>query len=150
MSESLANSTLHTRPRASRVLLALAVLGVLWNLFGIVQFFDTLQATPRGLMAAGLDAAAAEIYLGLPAWMDVAFAIGVFGGLLGSIALGARHPWALPLLSLSLAAYVALFLGDLSHGMFSAIPGQLGVLLLVLLIAIVLFAAAVITRRRSR
>lgn len=116
--------------------------GVAWNLFGVYQWIHSLGANTERLMAGGLSRAQAELYLSLPAWMDVAFGIGVLGGLLGSAALLARRRVAVPVLGASLAAYAVLFAGDAGFGLFAAIPGQLAILCVVLLIAAGLFIAA--------
>lgn len=126
---------------------AAGALGAAWNLFGIVQFVHTLRATPASLMSGGWTAEQAAVYLALPGWMQLAFAVGVFGGLAGSIALTMQRRAALPLLAVSLAAYVLLFAGDAWFGLFAAFPAQLPVLVLVLAIAAVLFGLAVHARR---
>lgn len=129
--------------------LAIAALGIAWNLFGIVQWQASLRATPDSLMADGLSAAQAAVYLALPAWMDLAFAVGVFGGLAGSLALALRRRLATPLLALSLLAYAALAAGDLAHGLFDAMPQQAPVIALVLAIATGLLATAGLAGRRG-
>lgn len=138
-----------TLPRRSWPILAVGAVGVAWNLFGIVQWIGTVRATPQSLMAGGLDATQAALYLGLPGWMTLAFAIGVFGGLAGSLALTLRHRASWPLLAMSLVAYIALFAGDAAYGLFEAIPGQLAILSVVLLIAIVLAGVAWRERRAT-
>lgn len=130
-----------------RTFLTLATLGVAWNIFGIVQLFGTLTGTPGSLMASGMTAEQAAAYLALPGWMNVAFALGVFGGLAGSVALALRRRVARPVLAVSMAAYVALFAGDAHHGLFEIMPRQLPVLLVVLAVAAVLLVAGVAARR---
>lgn len=135
-----------SHPRRTLFLLA-AGLGLVWNGYGVAQFGASLGATPQSLMAGGLNAQQATLYASLPAWMSLVFAVGVFGGLLGCIALSLRHRAALPVFALSLAGYATLFAGDAWFGLFSAIPGQLAVLSVVLVIAFALLAAAVAARR---
>ena len=120
---------------------ATAALGILWNSYGVYQFASSWTQTPDSLMAAGMTAAQAEVYLGLPPWMGVVFAIGVFGGLLGSLALAARRAIAGPVFSVSLAGYVCLFAGDVWFGVFKNIPAQFGILALVLMVAVGLLGA---------
>lgn len=134
-----------TRHRA--LLTGAALLGLAWNVFGVVQFVQSLRATMVSLMAMGLTASQAERYLDLPAWTTVMFGIGVCLGVVGCVALFTRHRFAAPLLLVSLLAYVLLFIGDLAHGLFAAIPAQLGVLLLVLVIACALWLTARHARR---
>lgn len=120
---------------AGRWLSAAALAGAAWNIFGIVQFAGAVRATPESLMASGLSAEQAAVMTGYPAWMTAAFAIGVFGGTLGSALLFVRHRLAVPVLALSLLAYVALWTGDLIHGVFAAM-GAPQVLILTAVVAI--------------
>ncbi len=52
--------------------------------------------------------------------MTIAFAVGVFGGALGCLLLLARRAIAVPVFALSLAGYLALYAGDILHGVFAA------------------------------
>lgn len=125
----------------------LALGGIAWNLFGLVQFAGTLTATEASMLAAGLTPAQAAVMAGLPAWMTLAFAIGVLGGLAGSALLLLRHRLARPVLAASLAAYVVLWLGDAALGVFAAFgPPQVAILTLVVAIAAALLRASHRTR----
>jgi len=137
-------------PARSRLLPAAGLLGIGWNLFGVVQWVLSLGATPESLMGGGLTRAQADLYLALPAWMTLAFAVGVFGGLLGSVALLLRSRRAVPILGASLVAYLVLFAGDAALGLFAAIPHQLPILSLVVAIAVALSAIAWRTRASLR
>ena len=53
----------------------------------------------------------------------------------------------MPILALSAAGYVVLFLGDWGHGLFDVLPNQLRILLVVLAIAFGLLAVALVLRR---
>ena len=128
---------------------AVAVLGVAWNAFGLVQLADFATQTHASLMMKGMTAKAADLYYALPVWMQVAFAIGSGGGLIGSIALAARSSIAVPIMIASFVGYVALYLGDYAHGVFDVIPGQMAVLSVVLAIAIALLGASIFAQRRG-
>lgn len=121
-----------------------ALAGVARNLFGAVQFAGTLTATAESLVAAGLTPEQATVMTGYPAWMTLAFAIGVAGGLAGSVLLLLRRPLARPVLALSLLAYVALWIGDAIHGVFAA----MGMPQVVILTVVVAFAAALLALSR--
>lgn len=136
-------------PRAPFWLWGMASFGVLWNLFGIYQFIHSLTPTGRAAMAAGMTAEQAQVYFSLPVWMTVVFAIGVFGGLVGSLALAARRALAVPVLIASLVGYIALFLGDVYFGVFDALPGQLAIIVFVVVVAIALFTTAWVARARA-
>jgi hypothetical protein len=115
------------------------VLGLAWNAFGVVQFIGSLSATTESLMAAGLDAEQAAVMLGYPLWMTIAFAIGVFGGLVGSLLLLVRKRVALPVFAVSLIGYLVLYVGDVTEGVFAAIgTSQVVILSLVVAIAVAL------------
>jgi hypothetical protein len=122
--------------------LSIAALGgVAWNLFGAVQFAGSATATAESLMASGLTPEQAAVMTGYPAWMTLAFAIGVAGGLVGSVLLLLRRPLAQPLLAASLVAYVALWIGDAVHGVFAAMGApQVAILTTVVAVAAALFA----------
>ena len=139
-------------PRGARApawLWGMAGFGVLWNLYGIHQFIGTLTPTGRSAMAVGMTAAQAQIYFSLPAWTTAAFGLGVFGGLLGSLALVARRAAALPVLAASLIGYAVLFTGDVYCGVFDALPGQLAILAFVVLVAVALLASTWAARSRA-
>ena len=136
--------------RAPVWLKATAAFGVAWNLFGAVQFAGLVLATPESLVASGLTPEQAAVMTGYPFWMTLAFALGVFGGLGGSVLLFLRHNLARPVLGGSLVAYIALWVGDWVHGVF-AVMGmpQLVILTLVVAIAAALFAASLSRAARS-
>jgi hypothetical protein len=137
------------RGRAGVWLPVAAVAGLGWNLFGLWQFAGSLRQTGESLMAAGMTAEQAEIYLALPGWMTAVFAVGVIGGAVGSVLLLLRRAAAVPVYAASLAGYVALFLGDLAYGVFAGMPEQLVIITTVVLIAVVLFALSLFARKRA-
>ncbi len=130
-------------------LTATAGLGVLWNAYGAWQFAGSFSQTPASLMAAGMTPAQAALYLSLPGWISVAFAVGVFGGLAGSAALLMRRAFALPIFAVSLAGYALLFAGDAYYGVFAGIPAQLVILSVVVVIAAALLWTTVVARGRG-
>lgn len=143
---------METSPGRTRVPLwfwSAAAFGLLWNLYGMYQFGGSLSATSETLVAAGMTPAQAEMYLGLPAWLGAVFAVGVSGGLVGSLALLARHRVAAPLFTASLVGYVLLFVGDAYHGVFASMPVQLAILAFVLMVAAGLLWTALFARRRG-
>jgi hypothetical protein len=155
MTTPLSSPFPETRPQAVRrspgaiALLVTALLGLAWNAFGVVQWAGSLGATQDTLMGRGMTAVQSAAYLALPGWMTVAFAVGVFGGLLGSLALAARRHVALPLFAVSLVAYIALYAGDLAHGLFDVMPTQQPILNAVVAIAVALPLAALAARRHG-
>jgi hypothetical protein len=127
-----------------------AALGLAWNVFGAVQFINSLSATAESLQAQGLSPNQAAVMLGYPAWMTVVFAIGVFGRAIGCLLLIARKAVAVQVFAVSLAGYVALYVGDIVHGVFAALgTPQIVILSVVVLIAAALLWLAVMFRARG-
>lgn len=126
---------------------AASAAGVAWNAYGLWQFAGSLMATEASLAAAGMTPEQAAIMAHPPVWMTLAFAIGVGAGLLGSALLMARRGMALPVLALSLAGYVVLYLGDIVHGVF-AVMGAPQVIILTVVVAIAV--GLLLTARHAR
>ena len=124
-------------------------LGVLWNAYGLYQFIASFSQTRESLMAVGMTASQAELYLSLPAWISAAFAIGVVGGLVGSVALLMKSIRAVQIFGVSLAAYIVLFSGDVYHGVFANIPAQLVILSVVVLMAAALLWVSIRAKKRD-
>lgn len=112
-----------------------AGLGLVWNAYGVVQYIGSVRATPESLIAGGLTAEQAAVMTGYPLWMTAAFAIGVFAGLAGCVLILLRSKAALPVFALSLAGYAALYIGDITQGVFAAM-GAPQVIILSLVVAI--------------
>lgn len=136
-------SLTHATPRTPVWLTASALGGIAWNLFGAVQFVGSVTQTEADLIASGLTPAQAAVMTGYPAWMTVAFALGVAGGMAGNALVLVRHAAAGPVLLASLLAYVALWIGDAVHGVFAAMGApQVIILTTVVAIAAALYAAS--------
>jgi hypothetical protein len=115
---------------------AAAGLGLAWNAFGIVRFVGSATASEADMLAQGMSAEQAGLYASLPTWMDAAFAVGVFGGLIGCVLLIVRSTFAFPLFAASLAGYILLYAGDLAYGVFTVFgAGQAVILTVVVAIA---------------
>ena len=97
-------------------------LAFVWNLLGVVAYYTQVTMSDEAL--AKLPEADQAALASLPSWYMGAFAIAVFGGALGCLALLLRKRWAMLLLVLSLAAvllqqlyfFVLTDLGSKQHG----------------------------------
>lgn len=125
--------------RAPGWLRIVAVLGLLWNLYGIYQYLKTVGVLP------GAEAAAAAV----PGWAQGAFAVAVFGGAIGCLGLLMLKRWSKLMLVISLISVLALDLWIfLLSGM--AVPAaELGVQVAVLVVAILLVWLAYTADRRG-
>ena len=132
-----------SKPRNPAWLTAAAIFGLAWNAYGALQFYGSITATPEALIA--------NVMTSTPGWMTGAFAVGVLGGFVGSALLLLRSEHALPVLMASLVAYIALFIGDITEGVFAAMGApQVIILSIVVLIAAGLAFAAQKARTLSQ
>jgi len=82
--------------------LIVSALGLLWNLLGVMAYLLQMTMSPEAM--AALPADQRDLYANTPAWADGAFAIAVWGGVAGSVALLLKKALATPLLLASLLA----------------------------------------------
>jgi hypothetical protein len=86
----------------------LAVLGLLWELFGVAQYLMHVGMLPNTMEMSEAERSLME---SSPTWVTGLFAIAVFAGVLGALGLVLRKAWARPLLILSLIAVILQFGG---------------------------------------
>lgn len=126
-----------------------ATAALVWNVFGLWQFGGFLTQTTDSLMAQGMTEAQALAYNGMPAWVTLAFAVGVIAGTLGTALLVLRRRAALAVLGVSLAGYIALFAGDWASGLFAILPSQLAILSTVVAIAVASLWLSLFANKRN-
>jgi len=116
-----------------------SVLALLWTAMGVASYLYHVTLSPDGI--AALPAGQAKLMNMTPAWVNGAFAIATWGGLLGAIGLLLRRRWARGLFVLSLIALLIqfgwVFLVARSHeligpssALFPAIIAALGIILI--------------------
>ena len=93
------------------------VVALLWNLMGVAIYW-MMVTTPVEDIAGQYGQEFADIFATKPAWATGAFAIAVFGGLLGCIALLLRKSWARILFVISL-------IGVIVHNVWGVMAGTL-------------------------
>lgn len=79
-----------------------AMLALLWFLMDLMAFIMRIQLPEGSIPEAQL-----ELYQAMPAWVNVVFAVEVFGGLLGALSLLLRKALATQLLTISLIGVLA-------------------------------------------
>ena len=85
---------------------AVAVIAVLFNSIGVFDFVMSRTQGAQYMASAGMTPAQIEHYMGMPGWMLVVWAIGVFGAFVASILLLMRRKLAFAVFVLSLAAFL--------------------------------------------
>lgn len=125
------------------------IAGLAWNIFGVAQFVQSVVATKESLIGMGMTEAQAQLMTSYPLWMTLAFAVGTFGGVLGCLLLLARKGPVTQVFLTSLVAYIVLFIGDITEGVFAALGAQQVIILSsVIFIAAALLYFSVWTRKK--
>jgi len=76
------------------------VLSLLWNAYGCFDYLMT--QTRNASYLAGFTAEQMAVFDRMPAWVNAAWAVGVWGALLGSVLLLLRRRWSVHAFRLSL------------------------------------------------
>jgi len=137
-----------TPTKPTRSFWTIGIVAVVWNLIGVLSYLMSVTAGPEAL--ASLPEAERSLYTDIPAWATSAYAIAVFGGLLGSIGLLIRKAWAVPLFVVSLVAVVV----QMGHAFFMTalleVKGASGAILPLLVLAIAAYLAWYSRTARAR
>ncbi len=117
------------------------VIGVLWNLMGVFQFFLEFNYWRNPESRASLDQDLAPFYDSTPAWLYVVFGIAVATGLLGCLGLIVRKSWAVPVFLCSLVAVILQMAHNLLGTKLISVlgPGAAVMPIVVMLIALGLY-----------
>lgn len=83
----------------------ISVIALLWNLMGVMAYLAQAYMTDELLKA--MPEADQNFYNNIPAWVTAVFAIAVFSGTLGCIALLLKKKWAIILFIISLLTVLA-------------------------------------------
>ena len=120
-----------------------AILALLWNLLGVMAFVGQMLMTPEQI--AELPLAEQNLYAATPIWATLAFAIAVFSGALGSLALLMKKAFCYQLFVLSFIGVVvqmlhAFFISD-SYQVYGPSGTIMPIMVLVIALVLVRFAA---------
>lgn len=107
------------RPRTPWHLWVVGVVALLWNALGCVDYAMTQVQGDAWL--AQMDPTEVQMawFHAMPAWTDAAWAVFVWGGLLGGLLLLIRRSWAAPVFAASFLGWAAgaVYAFALSNGM---------------------------------
>ena len=124
------------------------LVATLWNAFGCYDYVMTRMRNTDYLaqMMPGVDPAATLAYIdGFPIWAQFGWGLGVWGGLAGGILLLLRSRWAVWALLLSL---IGALLG-LAYQMTNPMPGVEGAIAKAMPIVIIVIALALFLYARA-
>ena len=114
-----------------------SVVALHWNLMGVGSFFQHLFISPEELKL--LPENEQQLYTQFPMWTKIAFALAVFGGFLGCVALLFRKKWSVLLFQISLIGVLV----QMFHSLFIAKATDVfgpGAVFLPILVIVVAFA----------
>lgn len=115
-----------------------AVLFLVWNLFGVSNYLMAAMATPESLAAQDYTPEQIEFLLDVPALYLSVFALAVWSGLLAAILLLLRRRLAVPVYLFSLVMVVLSFVFDAIGGTFAVLGTfYLGIMMFVTIMAVV-------------
>ena len=119
-----------------------SILALIWNIMGVMAYLGQAYMTDEAM--AALPQEQQDLYAATPAWVTGAFAIAVFAGFIGCLALVLRKKWATPLLMLSLLGVIAQQIYNFGIAKMHTVMGSGSVIMsvFVLLISILLIAFA--------
>lgn len=124
--------------KAATWFMVVVVLAIIWNAMGVMAYIISVTMSAEDFLK--LSQAEQILHNATPVWAKGAFAIAVFGGLLGSLLLLLKKSLALPVLIVSFIAimvqmYNAFFIQD-SFAVFG--PGGAIMPIMVVVIAVLL------------
>ncbi|WP_425236966.1 hypothetical protein [Ulvibacterium sp.] len=125
-----------------------SIVALLWNLMGVLAYLQQAFMTEEAL--AALSEPERLLLETRPAWATAAFALAVWGGLLGCIALLLRKKWARPVLVISLIGILVQMIHSffISNNLEVYGPGEISMPILILLIGVGLVIFARISARK--
>lgn len=126
-----------------------SVIALIWNLMGAMAYLGQAYMTDE--MKSAMTTEQQELMNTTPAWVTAAFAIAVWGGLLGCIALLLRKKWAKTVFVISLIAIVvqmsySFFMTNAAE-VYGTFQGMIMPLMIILVaIALLLFSKSSIAK----
>lgn len=127
------NSLASVRPKSFWLI---AIVALLWNLLGVAMFIMQIAASPETV--AAMPAEQRQVYEATPAWLNIAFAVAVFGGVIGALGLLLKRRWAVTFFLISLLALLAQIVGAYAVTPVWEAYGPAGLAMPVLLVVIAL------------
>jgi len=137
MSETAVEAQAAGRTRAPRHLWIVGAVALLWNAGGAFDYVATMFRL-EPYMSQFSEEQLAYIY-GFPAWVVSTWAIAVWGGLFGCVALLFRSRWAVGLFGLALVCFAATSIHNFALSEGARIMGTGGVIFSAVIAAVAVF-----------
>jgi len=93
-------------PKAPWHLWVVGVIAVLWNAYGGYDYAMSMTQGATYMATAGMTPEQIAYYEAMPVWMTAVWAVGVWGGVLGSLLILLRRKLAFPVFAVSFGAFL--------------------------------------------
>jgi hypothetical protein len=131
------NTTTTVAPKRSLGFWLTGVFALVWNLIGVAMWY--MQVNMSAEQLAAMTEAQRQVYEATPGWLNIAFAVAVFAGVLGALGLLLKKRWAGTLFLLSLIALLVQMIGAYVVTPAWAAYGPVGLVMPAVLLVIALF-----------
>jgi len=131
------NSTTTVAPKRSLGFWLIGVFALVWNLIGVAMWY--LQVNMSAEQLAAMTEPQRQVYEATPGWLNIAFAVAVFAGVLGALGLLLKKRWASTMFLLSLIALLVQMIGAYVVTPAWAAYGPVGLVMPAVLLLIALF-----------
>lgn len=125
-----------------------AVFALVWNLIGVAFWYMQISMTPDRL--ATMSEPERQIYEATPGWINIAFAVAVFGGVLGSLGLLMKKRWAGTMFLVSLVSLLVQMIGAYAVTPAWAVYGPVGLVMPAVFVVIALFLLWYANKAKAR
>jgi hypothetical protein len=124
------------------------VFALVWNLIGVAMWYIQINMTDEQL--ALMSEPQRQVYEGTPGWINIAFAVAVFAGVLGGVGLLLKKRWAATMFLLSLVALLVQMIGAFVATPAWAAYGPAGLVMPAVLLVIALFLLWYANKAKAR
>lgn len=131
------NTTTTVTPKRSLGFWLIGVFALVWNLIGVAMWY--LQVNMSAERLATMTDPQRQVYEATPGWLNIAFAVAVFAGVLGALGLLLKKRWAGTMFLLSLIALLVQLIGAYVVTPAWAAYGPVGLIMPAVLLLIALF-----------
>ena len=131
------NTTTTVAPKRALGFWLIGVFALVWNLIGVAFWYMQTNMTAERL--ALMSESDRQIYEATPGWLNIAFAVAVFGGVLGALGLLMKKRWAGTMLLLSLIALLVQMIGAYVVTPAWAVYGPAGLVMPAVFVLIAMF-----------
>ncbi|CAN4278042.1 hypothetical protein LJR125_000903 [Pseudoxanthomonas sp. LjRoot125] len=131
------NTTTTVAPKRSLGFWITGLFALVWNLIGVAFWYMQTNMTAERL--ALMSESDRQIYEATPGWLNIAFAVAVFGGVLGALGLLLKKRWAGTMFLLSLIALLVQMIGAYVVTPAWAVYGPAGLVMPAVFVLIAMF-----------